>query len=566
MFAKGKINNLSIRTRILGIFLIIITLSVFIVAATTYYIGEKSLEKTITAQLNGSVRSVIDQISLLTGAYNSRQFSSELNHVLISEKVGFNQADLSAKIYLINSSGNEINTSNVQEDTGKKTDLPDTLIKKAFNAKNGCLDIRVNGEERLIAFGYIIEKDWIYMVSVPKSSFLRTIYLQLLITVISGIIAIGLAFLFSYIGTRGIISAIKDLNKALSQAGRGNLKIRAAANHGGPELRSLANNLNTMLSNFEKLIMELSTSIEELTAESKELANIANISSGSTGQVYELTKKMAEGTVKQEEILKSTSDSTVRIIRRTQEVIQHMDATGKESNIMLDTVRLGLESINELNMKIANIEEVSNYTLEHIKVVEAHSNEISKILNTLNSISVQTKLLSLNASIEAARAGEFGMGFSVVAQEIQKLAQSSAQSAYDAGKIIREIQSSMNEVIEIANLSKAVSYEGRIIAGNTNKAFDLISNKVTQTHESIKKVSGNASEISEDIGIFSENIETITGIINEVSAASCEVASSVESHFTLSNGIFSSAHDLQSIANKLNELKDEFKGRIERNG
>lgn len=260
--------NLGIRARILGVFLIIISLSIFIVAGSTYYIGRDSLEKTMEHQLNNSVRFVMNQVTLLSGAYNSREFSNELNHVLTSENASFNQEGIKAQIYLINSSGFEINRMNVNEETNKKTDLPEDFIKKVIKQKNGTLTAKINNTDKLASFGYVIEKDWFYIVAVPKSSYMKTIYNLLIAAVISGIIAILLAFIFSYIGTQGIVRAVKSINNAVSQADRGNLSIRAVVRHGGPELRNLAGNFNIMISNLAQMLGELHNSIEKLSAES----------------------------------------------------------------------------------------------------------------------------------------------------------------------------------------------------------------------------------------------------------------------------------------------------------
>lgn len=86
-------------------------------------------------------------------------------------------------------------------------------------------------------------------------------------------------------------------------------------------------------------------------------------------------------------------------------------------------------------------------------------NETGKILDMSRGIATQTKLLSLNASIEAARAGVHGRGFAVVAQEMQKLAQNSADATEDINKILQEIQSAIHRVIEGINQSASISSE-----------------------------------------------------------------------------------------------------------
>lgn len=555
---KTLIRKLSIRARILSLFLTIITLAVFVVASTTFIIGKSNLENIIANQMNNSIRFVIDQISLLSGAYNSKQFSGKLGYVLASEQASFNSAGLKARIYMLNSSGYEVNVENVNEESTKESGLPDEFIKEVLKKKKGESDIKIDGELKSVSFGYIIEKDWVYIVAVTKSSYLKPIYILQIVTLVSGILAIVLAFLFSYIGTRGLVNTIKELNRTVSLVDKGNLSARVGISGGGPEMNTLTRRFNLMLTNFETLMREIGGSIENLKASSEILTTISRESDESTTYIHGLTQKMADGSIRQEEFLTHIKDSTNNIVNTISSISVQIEDTSNASNVMLLTVHEGLKAIEELGEKISDIEEVSNSTVNHISILEKRSNEINKITNTIKGISDQTKLLSLNASIEAARAGQFGAGFTVVAAEIQKLAESSAKSAFEVAEIIKEIKKDTDAVLQIANRGKRISHEGSEIAAKTDSAFKMILDKVSETHEHVNFISSNASSISDNITIYIDNIEKVSNIISETVHNSQEVASTVEMHQNLSSGISGSALDLRNMAVKLNELKDEF--------
>lgn len=113
-----------------------------------------------------------------------------------------------------------------------------------------------------------------------------------------------------------------------------------------------------------------------------------------------------------------------------------------------------IEGISASSQELAaNTESVVNVSHESVRRVK----DTGKILDMSRKIATQTKLLSLNASIEAARAGTYGRGFAVVAQEMQNLAQNSADATEEINKILQEIQDSIQKVIEGINQSALIS-------------------------------------------------------------------------------------------------------------
>ncbi|MDP4093841.1 MAG: methyl-accepting chemotaxis protein [Bacillota bacterium] len=554
----ARFQNLSIRWRILGIFLIIITVSVAAVSGITYTAGKRNIEKVMQSQLSNSVRFVKNQVSLLYNAYNSKEFPVELNHVLISEKASFQQTGITPLLSIIDSSDHEADSQSTIEATASKINFPDNLISQILKNKNGNTEIKANGQVLSVSYGYIVEKDWIYIIAVPKSSYLKVIYQQLAFTIITGIAAVILAFLLSFAATRNMISSILKISRTASTAGKGNLSIRTDNCRGGPEIRDLANNFNFMLNNFEKLINELGISIEELSTAGNQLSTIAGTSDKSSSHVYNLTRELSKAAGNQEELIDRINNSTKNIIKTIENILMQIKEAKGVSQVMLETVNSGLEAVDQLNSKIKEIEEVSASTLEHAELMEEQSKQIHQIVQVIKSVSNQTKLLSFNASIEAARAGESGMGFNVVAGEIKKLAESSSQSAHNVAAIIDEISKSMEEVVKIANRSRSISHEGAEIACKTSDAFNLISSKVNETDSMIRTISGNAGFISQNIGKFSDNINQIEEIVSQTTAMSQEAASTVEKHRSFSSEVLSSAENLVKLANGLTSVKNEF--------
>lgn len=554
-FISSRKRSLSIRSRILGMFLIIILVSISAVSAINYSEGRKNIENIMKTQLDNSVRFVTDKITLLTGAYTSKEFSGELNHVIVSEKASFLQNGIEPLIYIIDSSGVVVALDNAAQ----KSILPEAFIKKIIQLRNGNSEITLNNKLMSVSFGHIIEKDWFYIIAVPKSSYMKAVEKQLILTVITGTVAIFLAFILSYLGSRSLIKDIKNIFKTASVAATGNLTVRSAACHGGSETKVLAEGFNNMLSNFEKLIKELGASIEELSTAGIQLDEMARKSKESSTHAYSLTAEMSASSQEQDNILEKVSESSKSILHTMEKIIGQVNEATLSSSSMLETIDTGLSAVKNLNNKISEIEKVSDTTMNEIELMQSHSKEIANILDVIKRISNQTKLLSLNASIEAAKAGEFGLGFNVVADEIKKLAESCTQSANDVGNIIKELYTSMEAVVKIALKSRSLSHEGADIACKTSDVFEMISQKVSKTDQNIRVISSNTGIITNNISIYTENVGKIEEIVSHISAVSQETAVIAENNHNFSEDVLKSANNLLNMSNGLKEIKKEFK-------
>lgn len=158
-----------------------------------------------------------------------------------------------------------------------------------------------------------------------------------------------------------------------------------------------------------------------------------------------------------------------------------------EGNDMLLSIK---EQIENLNNAILNSQEIT------IKLTEK-SMEIEKILNGIVDISSKINLLALNASIEAARAGENGRGFSVVAEEVKKLAVQTQDSSKKISNIVNEIQIISNSSFESINESYNEALKSKTVVEETERIFyDIVKNS-KETNQLVGEVEGAAFEMKD---------------------------------------------------------------------
>ena len=187
----------------------------------------------------------------------------------------------------------------------------------------------------------------------------------------------------------------------------------------------------------------------------------------------------------------------------------------------LEMNRNSAENAREANETAAQTRKLASAGNEEIKKlitsmngISDSSQEISKIIRTIDEIAFQTNLLALNAAVEAARAGEHGLGFAVVADEVKSLAQRSAHAARETAEIIER---SLDEI-------KA----GNVIAGKTDETFSAILEQIEGTYRQINAMTGSLEEQSNGMEEIAKAISAIDQITQQNAATSEESAAAAE--------------------------------------
>lgn len=218
---------------------------------------------------------------------------------------------------------------------------------------------------------------------------------------------------------------------------------------------------------------------------------------------------------------------------------------GEEGNIQL----ADLMSKTKINCR--SMDNVNNA----INGLDVKIQNISSITNTIISIAGQTNLLALNAAIEAARAGEAGRGFSVVADEIRKLAEQSAEAVKEILDIVMEIQAETEKTVSaIQGISGDISLQNQTIE-NVDKCFSGVVKTVFNISDKSKNIEHFISNIAEYKESFVSSIEDIARLSEDSASYSQEIASSSEEQDA-------SIHQILEAASKLSKIAGDFEDKL----
>ena len=221
--------------------------------------------------------------------------------------------------------------------------------------------------------------------------------------------------------------------------------------------------------------------------------------------------------------------------------------------------------MNDVVTKVNEIQSMSSETISSMKVLSKRSSEISRVLGMITEISSQTNLLALNAAIEAANAGEYGRGFSVVAEEIRKLAEDSKNSANEIQELVDSVKNDTQQAVSITermNENITFSADASIEASRVFEEMAASSNQTLDQSESILEATKSQNEsinkmvtITESIVVVAE--ETAAGT-EQIASSATELSAGMESYMNMTN-------TLTNIAEGLSSAVEQFKLRSSNN-
>lgn len=399
---------------------------------------------------------------------------------------------------------------------------------------------------------------WYFALSVNESEVLKSVNkLSLYFMVISCIFIIAAA-LISILYSGRIVSPIVKLNKTARAIADGDLTENCESIKANDELGQLSTSIALMSSSLREIVKSIATKASALTASSQELSASTEEFYSSSQYLSSAAEKVEENNSKQNTIVKQSMFE----INESLALVNNLSVKGKE---VVDTVGETAEVAVKGQLSVENAVKEMDEILEASKLLQSFisklgdkSNEIGAITGSITGIAEQTNLLALNAAIEAARAGESGKGFSVVAEEIRKLAEQSQTSAALISQIITETQKDTLSAVEQMSAFTAKINHGAEVVESSGEIFKGISEKTKDAVEKIAVMSSMLHNVSQGSAKISNAITHIDEASQATTTEIEVISSNIEHQTGATEQIASSAEALSNLAEDLNEMISKF--------
>lgn len=381
----------------------------------------------------------------------------------------------------------------------------------------------------------------------------RTLHLMLLLVLVGTVIGVLVAVFLA----RRTVRPLRQLATVAAGIAGGDLRQEVKV-RGRDEVAQLGTAFNNMVDNLRQIIIEVRASIAKVSEHAQQLTTSAEETTRATEQIASSVQEVAEGAEQQ---VREVADATSTVkqmaaaMEQVAESAQSVAASSQESARLAEEGSAAIQNVIRQNDVVR--ESMTNLA-GLINELGQRSREIGQIVEVITSIADQTNLLALNAAIEAARAGEQGRGFAVVADEVRKLAEQSAQAAKQIAGLVDRTQSDTGKAIKTMEAGSSEVASGSKLLESARATLERIFAAVGKVAQEIQEVSAAAQEMAASSGRVVSATENVSRIAENTSAGTENIAAATEEQTATMEEISSSAQMLADMARKLEQAVERF--------
>lgn len=420
-----------------------------------------------------------------------------------------------------------------------------------------------NGETKYAGIYVGKSKDFILVVNANKKQALSGTTSIATSTVKGSIFAMVLCLIAAIFVTRKIVAPIISATDTVEKLGNldfsgdvsSDKKMLKRKDEVGVMLRSITELKNIIV----KVMAEIRAYSESLGEAAEALKNSANESSTAAGQVETAITGIADGASSQAQETQSATENVIVMGKMIEQASTEVEQLGDNAADMHKA------SENAMSI-LAELKKINQKTMEAIHIIGEQTQKtnesaakIKVATDMISEIAEETTLLSLNASIEAARAGEQGRGFAVVANQIQKLAEQSADATTQITEVISELVNDAQESVQTMDEVKEVMNQQSENVSQTEKAFKNVEKGIAESIESVEKITDKTRKLDEARAGVVDVVQSLSAIAEENAASAEETSASASEVGSIMEDVSQNANMLDEIAVKLNENVKRFK-------
>ena len=377
-----------------------------------------------------------------------------------------------------------------------------------------------------------------------------------LVGYVSGEILIGL--IAAVVLSRYFTRHLRELASVSSVISQGDLRRKVDVRT-SDEVGEVARSFNTMLQSLYNIVTEVRTVSDQIFESAQSLSATAEEMNATTEEISSTMQNIAKGAEGTADMVNKTSSITRDLATSVEEISEKARFAARASKEAGERARLTGEQMEGASNKVAEIVSRIERATTTVEGFKDRALRINESVDFITHIAQQTHLLALNATIEAARAGEHGRGFSVVAEEIRKLADASRKFADQISRLAKEINSQSTEVIGSMTDSTQSAREGKAVLLQARTSIESMVQTVLTSMERIEAISALTESQAKGADSLVRAIEEIAKIAEDNAAGTEEASAATEEQTASMQEMSASAQELAKTSDTLKDLIAVFK-------
>lgn len=370
------------------------------------------------------------------------------------------------------------------------------------------------------------------------------------------IILVSIVFFILAPGT--LFTPVKNFSSLAVKMSHGDLTDDKAIPIACPDMNGLSANLALVVRNLRELVQNIKSKSDHIEHTLQELLNTADDNTHMNQTVFATIQRLMESISIQNAETDKIRAAIEHAIRTIHEIAQSTELVEQTSVETTQEAEEGYEASQQFIQQMKAIHHSSKDIATIMEKLGDKTSEIGTMVDLITTIATQTNLLSLNASIEAARAGEHGKGFSVVAQEVKKLAEQSTASAQQIANIVTEVQTETKQAMLAMENSLRDVEVGMSIVQDTGAKFGQILATSKHSHQQVHEVLKSIQLLTKNTNAITSAIDELTTIATESSLGSQAIVREVKQQLLNTEKITESIQDISVVSNTLQESVKQF--------
>jgi methyl-accepting chemotaxis protein len=465
--------------------------------------------------------------------------------------------------YMMNSNGTIIAHPDEKKVIGRYNPVEeegDAAYQQILDEKKGVTSYSEGNDTIYAGFSEIEGMDWYFVVTANRQEVISAIP-QMLRTIISVMIIVFLCSLMVvYLVERRITKPLIELTRQSKRIGNLDISEDINVSYIGQkdEIGTLSGAYHDLTLKLRDTIKAISDSANKVSDTALRLTATSQQSALAAEEIVKTVEEIARGAMEQahhtEEGMSQADVLELKIETNHQYVLELNSATEHVNQL----VKMGIEDIEQLAKLTQENDVATRSTCDMMLKMRQNSTQISEASKIISDMAKQTNLIALNATIEAARAGDAGLGFAVVAKEIQTMADQSAESTKYIDVILGSLQRSIEQSVDSMNRILLSSQKQHQSVTHSIERYQSISDAMSKSESAVDKLNRSEEEMEAATNEIKLMLQSLSSIAEENAAGSQQATSTMEEQSASVQVLADICENLSGLSEDLRMVISQF--------